>query len=522
MSDAGRLCNKNVVDGGGGPVKLMKMRRVILIVLLAASAISADAAVLREAEGLVQVRPEGSDRWQPAGKLPRTLASGDSLRTGFRARAAVALAAGGLLETGGNTQVSIDEAPRGGVVVTLLFGTARLSVRALGARLFELRAPTATAQARSASAAWRTTVGGGGSAVFEAEEGLLGLEDSRGGALRLGAGERAEADLAGLHEPTIVPAPERARRDDFAERMRRELTLDSEIDAAQRLVADEARREEYELGHVLTDASGGLVRAEQYVVRLSPTSFEFVALNGSRGGGLSWYSWTGVFDLPLPRNLAPVFAVLPGSAGAPAPWTLTGYTSVISNGIDSLVASASGGHQVNVNGSADPTEAVSVLYDPATDGFANVAGQAVYQVLFDRYGLYSDGALKYGWTGTNLQSYADRIPATTNDPLTGAALSSPLPGVTTNTTFPDAGSVTQTVLSSYSDGTSISVTNSAVPFGGGVATRASFGGATSGSAWQSGLLQSTLQQSATATEFGGRSIRVLLSPRILVETGGLP
>jgi hypothetical protein len=239
---------------------------------------------------------------------------------------------------------------------------------------------------------------------------------------------------------------------------------------------------------VLTDASGAQVRAEEYVVRLSPSSFEFVTLNERRGSGLSWYSWTGVFGSALPLNLAPVFAILPGSVGAPAPWTLTGYTSVSSNGIDSLVASATGGHQV------DPTNDVSVLYNPSTDLFQNVAGQAVYKVLFGGYGLYSDGVPKSGLAGT------------------------------TNSTFPDPGSVSQVVYTSYQDaaGTFISVDNRAVSPGGGVVSRAAFGDATSGPAWDSGLLRSTFEQTTTATEFGGRSIQVLVSPRILVETGGLP
>ncbi len=470
----------------------------------------------------MQVRAAGSDRWTPAGRPPRRLSPGDSVRTGFNARAAIALDGGALLEAEGNTPVSLDDAVHGGAAVDLVVGAARVSARALGGRPLELRTPTAVARARSEAAAWRATVGGGGSAVFEAEEGLVGVEDARGGELRLRAGERVEVDLAGLHEPTLTPTPSRARREGFAERMRRELAFDQEADAAQRLVSNEVRREQYELGQVQTNAAGEQVRAEEYVVRASPSSFEFVALNDRRGSGLSWYSWTGVFNSPLPMNLAPVFAVLPGSVGAPAPWTLTGYTSVSSNGIDSLVASGAGGHQVNVNGTSDPTEIVSVLYNPATDGFANVAGQAVYRVLFDRYGLYSDGVLKNGWTGTNIQSYTQVVAATTNDPLTGAALANPLPVFTTNTTFPDASSVSQTVLNSYSDGTSITVVNRSVPFGGGVASQAAFGDTTPGPALDSGLLRSTFEQTITATEFGGRSIDVLVSPRILIETGGLP
>lgn len=498
------------------------MRRVILISALAAFARGAAAAVLREAAGLVQVRAEGSDRWNPAGVLPRPLSPGDSVRTGFNARAAIALDGGAALEAGGNTQVSLDETVRGGAAANLAFGAARVSARALGGRPLELRTPTAVARALSEAAAWRATVGGGGSAVFEVEEGLVDVEDARGGSRRLRAGERVEADLAGLHEPTQTLTPARARREDFAARMRRELALDRESDAIQAVVSGEMRREEYETGRVLTDASGRQVRAEEFVVRTSPTSFTFVALNGRRGTGLSYYSWSGVFDAALPKNLAPVFAILPGSAGAPASWTLTAYTATFSNGVDSLVAAAAGGHQVDLNHNADPADDVAALFNPANDGFSNVAGQAVFKVLFDRHGLYSNGALKNGWTGANIQSQSDAVAAATNDPLTGAALAAPLPVFTTNATFPDAGAVRQAVLDSYSDGTAITTENRAVAPGGGVVSRAAFGSATSGPAWQSGLLRSAFERTTTATEFGGRSIDVLVSPRVLVETGGLP
>ena len=498
------------------------MRRVILIVALAASALGARAAVLRETAGLVQVRAEGSERWKPAGALPRPLAAGDAVRTGFNARVAIALDGGAALEAGGNTQVSFDESARGGVAVNLVFGSARVSARALGGRGLELRAPTAVARARSESAAWRATVGGGGSAVFEVEEGLVGVDDSRGGALRLRAGERVEVDLAGLHEPAATPTPARARRDDFAARMRRELALDREPDAIQDVVSGETRREEYAQGRVLVDASGRRVRAEEFVVRTSPTSFSFVALNGRRGSGLSYYAWSGVFDAALPKDLSGVFAVLPGRAGAPAPWTLTSYVATTSNGVDSLVVRAEGGHQVDLNGNADPSDDVSVLFDPSTDGFSDVSGRPAFKVLFDRSGLYSNGALKSGWTGANIQSQSEAVGSTSNDPLTGAALATLLPVFTAPTTFPDAGSARQSVLTSYSDGTSITVDNRSVAPGGGVVSRAAFGDATSGPDWQSALLRSTFQQTTTATEFRGGPVDVLVSPRVLVETGALP
>ena len=59
------------------------------LVFAATDSPTVNAAVLREASGLVQVRVEGSDRWKPAGRLPRELGDGDSIRTGFQARALV-------------------------------------------------------------------------------------------------------------------------------------------------------------------------------------------------------------------------------------------------------------------------------------------------------------------------------------------------------------------------------------------------------------------------------------------------
>lgn len=497
--------------------------RAFLLIAAVACAPFARAAVLSEASGLVQVRPSGSERWAPAGKTPRVLRPGDAVRTGFNARAVIDFDGAAVVEAGGNTQLAVEEAARGAVLVDLLFGSARVSARSLGGRRLELRTSAATARARSEAVAWRAAVGGGGNALFEVREGLVAVEDARGGSLRLREGERVEVDLAGLHEPTAAPAPARARRDAFADRMRRELAYDREADSDQRLVAGELRRAEYELGRALTDAAGARVRAEEFVVRTSPSSFAFVALNARRGSGMSYYSWAGTFDRALPRDLSPVFSALPGTLDGPTAWTLTGFVETRSNGRDALVASASGGHQVDLNHNADPTDDLSVLYDPATDAFNAVgAGRAAFKTLFDRYGLYADGALKRGWTGANIQSQAAAVPSSTNDPLTGAALGAALPAYSSNATFPDAGSVRQVTLESYADGTQIEVSNRAVSRDGGVVSRAAFGGATSGAGWQGGLLRSAFQQTTTASEFGGRSVDLMVSPRILVGTGGLP
>lgn len=503
------------------------MRGFLLIAGLAALAGTAGAASLREAKGLLQVRLEGSDRWQPAGALPRNLKAGDAVRTGYGARALIALDGGAALEVGANTQLALDRGAGEGVVVNLLFGSVRVSSRFFGGRPLDLRTPTVTARPRSEAAAWRTVVVGGGTTAVEVEDGLVAVEDARGSALRLRAGERVESDLAGVREPEAVPAPARARRDDFAGRMRRELALDREGDAVQKLVAGEARRTEYELGRALTDAAGMRVRAEEFVVRTGAASFSFVALNGRRAGGISYFSWAGAFDRALPADLSGVFAVLPGTAGSAAPWTLTSFTETRSNGSDALVVRGVGGHQVDLNANADPTDDVSVLFNPVTDAFADVSGRAVYKVLFDGLGVYANGVLKHGLTGSGITSPNDAAPATNNDPITGAALAAPLPVYTANVAGADAASGRITVGESYGDGTSITVDDRSIGQGGaGAALDAS-----SGMDLQSALLRAALEQTITASEFG-RPVDLMISPRFLIETkvaapalfqtGGLP
>ena len=238
------------------------------------------------------------------------------------------------------------------------------------------------------------------------------------------------------------------------------------------------------------------MRAEEYLVRSSADSFSFVALNGRREGGLSWLTWTGVFDRVLPRDLSDVFSSLAGHADAPAAWTLVSYESVRGSFSDSLIMRGAGGHQVDLNSNADPTDDVSILFDPATDAYVSVAGRPVFRTLFDRSGLYVDGVLKRGWTGVNLSAQADALPASLNDPLTGAALAGSLPAFTANSTFPDGSATRRLDLESYADGSALGLETRRVADG--------------------------FQQTQTATEFGGRSIQVLFSPRILVETGDIP
>lgn len=434
--------------------------RVFLCAALLGAAVSVRAAVLREATGLVQVRSAGSDSWRPAGRLPRPLNEGDGLRTGFNAKARIELGGGTVAEAEGNAHVSVEVDGPGHTNVHALFGTLRMTASASGGRAVSVRTPTCVVRARGERVIVRVTVAGGGSTTVEAVEGVVGVEDNRGASLILRTGQRVEADLAGVHEPTAAPTPVQARKIDFTAMMRRELGFELGRDADYAAASREARRGERELGRALTDADGRRVRVEEYVVRPSASRLNLVVLN-RRPEGTAYYSWDATFDLSLPMNLEPVMAGLAGGSAA-TPWTVTDFSATWSNGGNSLTERGSGGHQVDLNGNADPLDDVA-------------GGGTAFRTVFDRYGLYADGALKRGFTGVNLQAYSDAIASTLNDPLTGVALGAALPVVVINTTFPDSSSARQVRLESYGDGTTIRRETLALEFNGGVAPRASFG-----------------------------------------------
>lgn len=451
------------------------------------------AAVLREATGLVQVRSSGGDSWRPPGRVPRIMSEGDGVRTGFNAKAIVELRGGSSFEVAGNAHVSIEVDSPGHASLNALFGRVRVTAAAEGGKAVSVRAPTCVVRARAGLVVFRMTVAGGGHATIEVERGVAGVEDNKGRSLTLTAGQRLEADLAGLREATAAPTPVQARKIDFEGMMRRELGFElgrgADFDAAAR----EVRRGERELGRVLTDADGNRVRVEEYVVRPAANRLALVVMNG-RPDGLSYYAWDGTFDVALPRNLEPVFAGLAGSASA-SPWTVTDFAATLSNGRDALVERGSGGHQVDVNANADPGDDVA-------------GGGAAFRTLFDRFGLYANGVLKRGWTGAALETYADAQASTTNDPLTGAALGAALPVVVINTTYPDAGAARRLTLESYGDGTSILREELALEFGGGVAPRASLG--------------SPDRNVERRVSFGGAVIRVVLPSGAMTVTRQLP
>ena len=144
--------------------------------------------------------------------------------------------------------------------------------------------------------------------------------------------------------------------------------------------------------------------------------------------------------------------------------------------------------------------------------------------IFDKYGFYINGGLKYGWTGNGIQTYQagfgalSPTPATVNDPITGAAVA-PLPSRTVSVTFPDAKQIHQIFYESYSDGTFTQWDNYVISDAGKVATVSDFSGLTGGADYKQRLLQFNFEQVITSSEFGNRKIDIVVAPKILVQAG---
>ena len=210
--------------------------------------------------------------------------------------------------------------------------------------------------------------------------------------------------------------------------MRREMSLDMSKEEVQSAAAKEIKLAEFQQGKVLIDVFGQRVRLEEYIVRPRADQFKLVVLN-ERATRFDYFYYLGTFNQALPADLSVALRQLGGGLGTAPAYFLTGFETGRSNTRDSAVEVAQGGHLVDVNNNADPADNVAFFYDAVTDRYIDAVGKSVFQTLFDRYGFYLNGGLKYGWTN-NITSYSlagGMTQAALADPITGAALAAALP-----------------------------------------------------------------------------------------------
>ncbi|MFA6092092.1 MAG: FecR family protein [Elusimicrobiota bacterium] len=491
------------------------------LVLLLGGSLQA-AVVLRKASGVVQTR-SGSGSWQNVLRLPAALAVGDQVRTGAQARAVLVFEDDSRVELGPDTVFILEDAAPKRMAMRLRMGRMRASVQRLFSRRFEVRTPTAVCSVRGTE--FLVHVAAGGRTTVDLYKGLLGVEDSRGHQVLLHPNERIRVDLRGMGAPERAPSAMESVRGIFHAGMRREVALDMSREEVLAAAAKETKLAEYQQGKVLMDVHGERVRLEQYILRPRPDQFKLVVLN-DRSGRFDYFYYLGTFNKTLPTDLSSALRQLRGGLDTAPDYYLTSVETGRSNTADSMLELAQGGHLVDVNNNSDFGDDVNEFFDPSADAYVDSTGRSVYQSLFDRYGFYLNGKLKYGWTGSNIQTYDDKILSSNTDPISGVPLNlanAYLDGgilslrSDPNVTFPTDGKVYQRIYESYGDGSFISWDSYILDDQGRVADSSEFASLT-GTALSTRLLDFNYEQVVTATEFGGRKIDLVVSPKILMQS----
>jgi len=484
------------------------------------------SATIADYFGSVRVLKAGTQNWVKVDQAPAVLSVGDELSTGFLARATVIFKDGSKVRLGGSSTFTLDVTKPGLALMSLLLGVLRAEVTHNPARSFQVRTPTTVCAVRGTR--FRIQVQAGGTTFVHLYRGLLAVTDRKGQQLLLHPNEGTRVGLKGLPRLGGLPGRAGARlaAARFHAKMKREMNFEISRGQIQAQAQRELRLADYQQGKTLIDVSGHVVRVEQYIIQPAPDQVKMVVLD-QRQNSLNYFYYLGTFNTNLPSDISLALRELPGTPDVPPAYYLTGYHSVWSNGTDSVQEITSGGHLVNLNNnsSGDTGEAVTAYFDPLTSSYKTVAsGEAFYGTLFDNEGLYVDGALKSGWSGSGIEtyhtgygSYSPTL-ATNTDPITGATLSASLPGVTTSSTFPDPGQIHQTIYNSYTDGTFLKFDNYIINNQGDIASNSAFG-STSGTSFTRNLLNYNFEQVITASEFHGRSIDLVVSPKIFVQSG---
>ncbi|MFH1726005.1 MAG: FecR family protein [Elusimicrobiota bacterium] len=486
------------------------------------------AASVTEAKGIVQVAASSAREWRSVESLPHRLSDGDRVRTGTRAGAVVGFDDGSRVELGPHSSFAIEDSSPGRKLMRVDIGELTAFVRRSAGRKFQVRTPTAVASVRETE--FRVSVLSGGRTTVELYKGLLGVEDNRGHQLLLRPNESLRIDQRGMSVPQRIPTKAQVRKESVHARIKREVGRDMGKEEVLAAAAREIKLSEYQLGKALVDVHGDRVRVEGYVLRPRADQFKLVVLN-RRSERFDYFYYLGTFNKALPTDLGVAVRRLGGAVDAAAEFFLTGFETGRSNLTDTIHEIAQGGHVVDVNGNGVGSDDVSLFFDAGQDRFVDVSGRGVYETLFDRYGFYLNGRLKFGWSGTAVQARSEATEASVTDPITGAALTSANASLdgsgllalrSKNVTYPDASRMHRRVHESYSDGSFVAWDNFSIDGEGRTAGLADFGGARSGSGYLEGLLGFNYEQVITASEFGGRKIDLVVGPKILIQSGLIP
>lgn len=529
-----------------------------VILFFVASGASADTARIISVTGSAQRQQKDAAQWSPL-RAGDTLADGSVLKTLPRSRARITLADGSSILLYPNSHMTVSDSSARSPLLKMASGKLKAWISHAKKRSkFEVKTPVAVCSVRGTE--FTVVVDGSGATDIEVAQGLLGVRkiDGTGEEMPLGAGERlsvrADKPLTAELKSVIFGG---------VKDVRYEVGLSMDKHEVQAAAAQEMRLAEYQEGKTMVDVFGKRVRLEEYVMRPAPDTFKLVVLN-ERDTRFDYFYYQGTFNKTLPDDLSVALNDLSGRLGTTAPeYFLTGYEQVFSNTRDYVKDTGAGGHLVKIIYNADGTYTLSdpdnpstsrtvnawdaeygaydpisdtfdagrtsaydlSVYSPTDDSFQSfTAGQTLWRTRFNNYEHVINGVRKQWylpatanvnmlvsdldghWLYPSLDSYGTTIYGEW-----GAASS--------EATTPDAGYLHNRLNLTYYDNTFEQYDTYIISDEGALAAHSAFAGITTGAAYKQELLKWNYQQVITATEFQGRTIDLVVEPKILIKSG---
>lgn len=518
-------------------------------------------AVVDRLQGQVEKRAPGEFAWTavtPREKLP----DGTVLRTGPNSIAELSTARGHQFKVRSETVFELTSLQDDQTLTRLEKGRVLSKVKKLqGSELFKVQTPAAVCAVRGTEFDTIASDKGTMVAVYRGRVGVAVLGAGR--EMMLGAGQMTTVRDGSIELPRAIPEDDRPKdaNAELKSEAKHEVGLDMSRNNVISAAALEQRLADYVEGKTMVDVEGRRVRLEEYIVRSRADQFKFVVLN-HRDEQLDYFYYKGTFNKDLPADLSVALKDLSGKLGATAPeYYLTDYEMGQSNTQDSILDTATGGHRVRIDvdddgdytlteydAAGNPTSNTRTIekaelqidghykiYHPIADTFSYVdadtvaestqfgvfnadndtfrnlaAGDTYWKTRFDTYSHAINGNEKISY----VPSGANKILAASLDGTWTYAGGFVLPVIESV-----EGQIDTTITNYYGDGTFERYRTVLIDDEGKIAPESAFTGLSTGAGYKDELLKWNYEQQITASEFEGRSIDLVVEPKIFIKSG---
>ncbi len=478
------------------------MKLIIVSAALLFACRYCDAAYVYSVRGDVDIKTSGSSEWSrlDKGQDKTPLKPGDEMRTARASTADIFMDDGTKVKIAPLSAFKMAAEDNETVSLGLYFGRVRSWVKKFSKK-FEVRTPSAVCAVRGTD--FMVSADAEGNSRVEVYEGSVLTGDSRGNSSLVREGQFSEIPSGGkMKDPDSnpnEPADMNSALGDARQAARAEIYGEISKEDVLSRAQEEMQSAEYQSRKVAIDAFGNRVRMEEYTIRPAADQFKYVVLN-TRGDRFDFGKILFTFNTALPEDLSRATLTMLSSPGATAPeWQLTAMNSIMSNTTDKVTEDASGGAMA-YNGS---------LTDPR------------YNLVFGNYSFYAAGPSeandngglgKLLWTKTNYN-----VPLNTQGSIAYLGGSAPV----TDASFPSGEDVFHTFAkNTYSDGTWIAAQDFVLFNDGNLLSTGDFtSGLGNGNTVDEVTDKLNFQRIYTSSLFGGRTINVMYSAKLLKEIG---